>query len=111
MDSQMADTRWRVSQASTSQRGKFGTYSTEDFDSRTAPFAAVTNASGVTTSVAFTVIRKTRKSAMLGMVHISASSMTKRGMNACESHQASRLGVLEQNCFANFVFFSFRSAE
>ena len=44
---------------------------------------------------------------MLGMVHISASSMTKRGMNTCESHQASRLGALEQNCFVNFSFLFF----
>ena len=91
MDSQMmADTRWRVSQAYTSQLLEL-LWQIWDILNRKLRFSdgpiwcgVVTSASGARTNAVFTVIRSTKKSDILVTDHISGSSMTMR-MNTCES--------------------------
>ena len=78
--------------------GKSGTYSTGSSGSQMGPFDVVASASGARTNAVFAVfiaIRSTKKNDILGTDHISASSMTMRGMNTCESHRMIWMCILE----------------
>ena len=85
----MADTRTRISQASTTQLLELlsGIFSIGDFDSQTDQFDAVINVSGVRTGAATTVIRITRRSDTAGTDHTSAFFTMRTDTSICDRHK------------------------